>query len=145
MSDPLGKTEMIAIYRADAVSPSSHLNRRHLLGMGLGAMAAGGVGLGVPVAVVAQTADASGLRYSDGIAAARTMIVLQGNAAALQRRLPSGWELAPIRETTCAEPRSATAICSSHSMKSMRFGTMMAVSQTCRRRAMSPSSRRPAT
>src|SRR5262245_13152880 len=35
------------------------------------------------------------LHYSDGIAAARTMIALQGNAAALQRRLPSGWELAP--------------------------------------------------
>ena len=32
---------------------------------------------------------------SDGIAAARTLIALQGNAAALQRRLPSGWELAP--------------------------------------------------
>src|SRR5215813_8784259 len=35
------------------------------------------------------------LKYSDGIAAARTMIALEGNAAALQRRLPSGWELAP--------------------------------------------------
>src|SRR5262249_41992747 len=33
MSDPLGKTEMIAIYRTDAVPPTSHLNRRHLLGM----------------------------------------------------------------------------------------------------------------
>jgi hypothetical protein len=35
------------------------------------------------------------LKYSDGIAAARTMIALEGNAAALQRRLPGGWELAP--------------------------------------------------
>jgi hypothetical protein len=35
------------------------------------------------------------LKYSDGIAAARTMIALQGNSAALQRRLPNGWELAP--------------------------------------------------
>ena len=35
------------------------------------------------------------LTYSDAIAAARTMIALEGNAAALQRRLPSGWELAP--------------------------------------------------
>lgn len=35
------------------------------------------------------------LRYSDGIAAARTMLVLEGNASALQRRLPRGWELAP--------------------------------------------------
>jgi hypothetical protein len=35
------------------------------------------------------------LKYSDGIAAARTMIALEANAAALQRRLPAGWELAP--------------------------------------------------
>jgi hypothetical protein len=37
----------------------------------------------------------SELHYSDGIAAARTMIAPEGNAAALQRRLPSPWELAP--------------------------------------------------
>jgi hypothetical protein len=35
------------------------------------------------------------LRYSDGIAAARTLVALEGNAGALQHRLPSGWELAP--------------------------------------------------
>src|SRR5262249_17054830 len=35
------------------------------------------------------------LRYSDGIAAARTMIALEADASALQRRLPDGWELAP--------------------------------------------------
>jgi hypothetical protein len=35
------------------------------------------------------------LRYSDGIAAARTMIVLEANPSAVLRRLPSGWELAP--------------------------------------------------
>src|SRR5262245_60298574 len=35
------------------------------------------------------------LHYSDGVAAARTMIAPEGNAAALQGRLPSGWELAP--------------------------------------------------
>jgi hypothetical protein len=35
------------------------------------------------------------LKYSDGIAAARTMIALEGNAPAIQRRLPAGWELAP--------------------------------------------------
>src|SRR5215471_6612396 len=35
------------------------------------------------------------LKYSDGIAAARTLIAVRGNAAALQRRLPDGWELAP--------------------------------------------------
>src|SRR5262249_27023659 len=59
MRDPLGETEMIGISRADPIPPSSHLNRRHLLGMGLGATAAAGVGLGVPVAVVAQMAGAS--------------------------------------------------------------------------------------
>ena len=35
------------------------------------------------------------LHYSDGIAAARTTLALHANPAALQRRLPSGWELAP--------------------------------------------------
>jgi hypothetical protein len=35
------------------------------------------------------------LHYSDGIAATRTTLALHGNPAALQRRLPSGWELAP--------------------------------------------------
>jgi hypothetical protein len=35
------------------------------------------------------------LHYSDGIAAARTMIAVEGNAAALQGRLPTGWELVP--------------------------------------------------
>ncbi|HKA86053.1 MAG TPA: hypothetical protein VKE22_00255 [Haliangiales bacterium] len=35
------------------------------------------------------------MNYSDGIAGARTMIALVGNAAALQHRLPGGWELAP--------------------------------------------------
>ena len=35
------------------------------------------------------------LSYSDGIAAARTMLALEADAAAIQRRLPTGWELAP--------------------------------------------------
>jgi hypothetical protein len=35
------------------------------------------------------------LNYSDGIAGARTMLALEGNASALERRLPNGWELAP--------------------------------------------------
>jgi hypothetical protein len=35
------------------------------------------------------------LVYSDGIAAARTMLALHANAEALQRRLPPGWQLAP--------------------------------------------------
>jgi DNA-binding response OmpR family regulator len=39
--------------------------------------------------------DGPDLKYSDSIAAARTMLALKGDAAALQRRLPSGWELAP--------------------------------------------------
>jgi hypothetical protein len=37
----------------------------------------------------------SDLKFSDGIAAARTMIALKANAVALQARLPVGWELAP--------------------------------------------------
>jgi hypothetical protein len=35
------------------------------------------------------------LHYSDGIAAARTMIAVEASAGALQHRLPSGWELTP--------------------------------------------------
>ena len=35
------------------------------------------------------------LNYSDGIAAARTMLVPKADSPALQRRLPEGWELAP--------------------------------------------------
>jgi hypothetical protein len=41
------------------------------------------------------TGNVSSLKYSDGIAAARTMLAFEGNATALQRRLPSGWELMP--------------------------------------------------
>jgi hypothetical protein len=37
----------------------------------------------------------TGLRYSDGIAAARTLVALEADASALQHRLPGGWELAP--------------------------------------------------
>lgn len=48
---------------------------------------------------LAQPADGSGLKYSDGIAASRTMIALAGNAAGLERRLPSGWGLAPFAGT----------------------------------------------
>jgi hypothetical protein len=35
------------------------------------------------------------LTYSDGIAATRTLVAIEANPAALQRRLPAGWELAP--------------------------------------------------
>jgi len=48
---------------------------------------------------MAQPADGSALKYSDGIAASRTMIALAGNAAGLERRLPSGWELTPYAGT----------------------------------------------
>jgi hypothetical protein len=41
------------------------------------------------------TGENSSLKYSDGIAAARTMLAIEGNATALQSRLPSGWELMP--------------------------------------------------
>ena len=37
----------------------------------------------------------SPLRYSDGIAAARTLIAVHANSTAVQRRLPAGWVLAP--------------------------------------------------
>jgi len=37
----------------------------------------------------------SDLQFSDAIAATRTLVALEGRAAALQRRLPAGWELAP--------------------------------------------------
>ena len=45
--------------------------------------------------VTQQAIDERRLKYSDGIAAARTLIAVKANAAALQRRLPEGWELAP--------------------------------------------------
>src|SRR5262245_1532459 len=45
--------------------------------------------------VIMDTSIATNLKYSDGIAAARTMIAVEGNATALQRRLPKGWELTP--------------------------------------------------
>ena len=41
------------------------------------------------------TGENSSLNYSDGIAGARTMLAIEGNATALQSRLPSGWELMP--------------------------------------------------
>jgi hypothetical protein len=45
--------------------------------------------------MIRDATSGSDLTYSDGIAAARTMIAFEGNAAALQRRLPGGWEVAP--------------------------------------------------
>ena len=39
--------------------------------------------------------DVASLKYSDGIAASRTMLALTANRGALERRLPDEWELAP--------------------------------------------------
>ena len=54
------------------------------------------------------------LNYSDAIADARTLVAVEANAAALQHRLPDGWELAPhegddlrgtsLRARTCCYP-----------------------------------------
>jgi hypothetical protein len=48
---------------------------------------------------VSEPEEAAGhgpaLAFSDGIAAARTMLAVQANAAALQQRLGTSWELAP--------------------------------------------------
>ena len=35
------------------------------------------------------------LKYSDGIAAARTLVAVEADATALQHRHPAGWELGP--------------------------------------------------
>jgi hypothetical protein len=45
---------------------------------------------------VSHVVGSTGLKYSDGIAAARTMIALSGSSAALQRRLRDGWDVAPF-------------------------------------------------
>src|SRR5262245_12136756 len=97
MTERLGQVEATSVWAAPypGDSESLCLNRRHLFGMAVAATAGAGGGLSVPNAGFAQTGATSGLRYSDGIAAARTMIVLQGNAVAIQGRLPNGWELAP--------------------------------------------------
>jgi hypothetical protein len=52
--------------------------------------AAPGQARGVSATPRAQSGAGSDLTYSDGIAAARTMLALEANAVALQRRLPSG-------------------------------------------------------
>jgi hypothetical protein len=49
----------------------------------------------ISTTVPPEPVNGADLNYSGGIAAARTMIALEGNSAALQRRLPDGWELAP--------------------------------------------------
>jgi hypothetical protein len=64
----------------------------------------------------------SDLHYSDGIAAARTMIALEGNAAALQRRLPGGWELAPYEgdDLRGSSPRGANMMVPFHEVYATR-------------------------
>src|SRR5215469_15842713 len=43
------------------------------------------------------------LTYADGIGAALTTLALEGNAAALKLRLPSGWELTPFEGSDVRE------------------------------------------
>jgi len=45
------------------------------------------------------------LSYSDGIAASRTMLALEADPTALEKRLPSGWKLAPY---TGEDPRGTS-------------------------------------
>jgi len=79
--------------------PKLEIHRRQMMfGTGVGATAAA-LGSVIPNIALAQPAAGSALKYSDGIAASRTMIAIAGNAAGLQRRLPSGWELAPFAGT----------------------------------------------
>src|SRR5262245_16397398 len=79
--------------------PKSEINRRQMMfGTGVGATAAALASI-FPNIALAQPAEGSTLKYSDGIAASRTMIAIAGNAASLQRRLPNGWELAPFAGT----------------------------------------------
>ena len=64
------------------------------------------------------------LHYSDGIAATRTMVAVQANAAALQRRLPDGWQLAPyagddLRGTSL---RGANLLIPFHEVYAVRAG-----------------------
>jgi hypothetical protein len=83
--------------------PKLEINRRQMMfGTGVGATTAA---LGsINDIALAQPAEGSALKYSDGIAASRTMIAIAGNAVGLQRRLPSGWELAPFAGPICREP-----------------------------------------
>jgi hypothetical protein len=60
------------------------------------------------------------LRYSDGIAAARTMVALEASASALQRRLPTGWELSHMPGMTYVEGRSEAQTCSFRSTRCTR-------------------------
>src|SRR5262245_31192377 len=79
--------------------PKLKINRRQMMfGTGVSVTTATLASI-FPDIALAQPAEGSAMKYSDGIAASRTMIAIAGNAAALQRRLPSGWELAPFAGT----------------------------------------------
>jgi hypothetical protein len=51
------------------------------------------------------------LHYSDGIAAARTLITVEGNAAALQGHSPSAGSSSPTPAMTYEEPRCVGRTC----------------------------------
>ena len=72
------------------------------------------------------------LHYSDGIAATRTMLAVQANAAALQRRLPGGWDLAPYAGEDLAAPRCAGPTCSFRSTRSTPCEPTRASRRGCR-------------
>jgi hypothetical protein len=55
------------------------------------------------------------LKYSDGIAAERTLIAVEASAAALQRRLPAGWEVAPY----AGDDLRGTSLCGANMARAM--------------------------
>src|SRR5262249_4511488 len=69
-----------------------------------------------------KEADVTDLRYSDGIAAARTMVALEANASAPQRRHPSGWKLFPYTgdDRRGTSLRSATLLVPFHEVYAVR-------------------------
>jgi hypothetical protein len=80
------------------------------------------------------------LKYSDGIAATRTLIALEANAAALQSRLPNGWELAPYSGEHLREKSftGANMLLPFHEVFASR--SQSARRAVCRRSAISRSS-----
>src|SRR5262245_32784845 len=71
---------------------------------------------------VEDDAGRPALVYSDGIAAARTMIALEANVRALQRRLPAGWHLAPYAGDDIRGPslRNANVLIPFHEVFAVR-------------------------
>jgi NADPH:quinone reductase-like Zn-dependent oxidoreductase len=83
--------------------------------------------------IVALGPDVSRVAIADRIAAARTMIALEGNADALQHRLPSGWELAPYAGDDLRGTSLRGANMLVRSMRSTRSGRMRASRPVCYR------------